>query len=179
MSFKGQPVPSTTYQHGRIKVSDGLSVRVTVPANSGDIKAGQICLFDGFLGIAVRGEKSIQDVTPGNVLDNDNQNAQELILSIEQAEYETDQIDPSDTMAKGTQLYWDPVNKRLTEDTDDGAGTKYRPAGRVTAAKDENNVIWFILGPQIDPSVLPDNTGGGGEGEDGGGDGGQGEGESV
>lgn len=173
MAYTGQPVPSTTYQQGRAKVSDGKSVQVTVPAGSGDIKAGQICLFDGFLGIAVRGEKSIQDVTPGNVLDNDPANAQELILSIEQCEYETDQIDKTDTMARGAQLYWDPVNKVLTEDPDDGAGTKFRPAGRVTVAKDTNNVIWFILGPQIDPTVYEDNgNGGNGEGD------GEGEGEA-
>lgn len=165
MTYTGQPVPSTTYQQGRAKVSDGKSVRVTVPSGSGDIKAGQICLFDGFLGIAIRGDKPIQDVTPGNVLDNDAENAQTLVLSIEQAEYETDQIDKTDTMTRGTQLYWNPVDKVLTEDPDDGAGTKYRPAGRVTEGKDANNVIWFVLGPQIDPTEYDGNGNGEGEGE--------------
>lgn len=166
MAYKGQPVPSTTYQHGRFKVSDGKSVRVTVPPNSGDIKLGQICLFDGFLGFATGGQEPLQWVKPGNVLD-DSDKEQELILTIEQAEYETDQVDPDDALDVGTQVYWDPVEERLTEDPDDGAGTKYRPAGRVTSAKDADNVIWFILGPQIDPNDAGPDGGGGENGGEG------------
>jgi len=146
MAYKGQPVPSTTYQHGRAKVSDGKSVRVVVPANSGPIPAGSLQEFDGFLGFAMGGQEPAQWVTPGNVLDNSDKD-QELILTIEQAEYETDQIDEEGDFEVGTVVYWDPVNKVLTED--DGGETPNRVAGRVTSAPDSNGFIWFILGPQV------------------------------
>ena len=163
MAFKGQPVPTTVYQHGYFKVSDGKSVRVTVPANSGPIKAGALCEFDGFLGFAVGGESPLQAVTPGNVLDNSDQ-PQELILTIEQAEYQTDQIaENEDFDTVGTPVYWDSTNKRLTES--DGEGTN-RFAGRVTATRDANNTIHFILAPQI--PVIPVIPASGGTGDGGG-----------
>ena len=126
MAYVGQPIPSTVFNINDAKISDGKSVRVTVPANT-TIEAGKFYLLDGFLGCA------FQSVTTG-----------EVILNIEQAEYETDQIDTSQTFAKGTLIYWDGTNKRFTE-TSQGN----RLAGRVTRAKDANNVICFILGPQV------------------------------
>jgi hypothetical protein len=129
--YTGQPVPSTTYQSARFMVSDGKSVRVSVPANSGDIAAGQLCYFDGFLGFAMQS------------LSNNATAAQELILQIEAAEYETDQILTTDTMARGTRIFWDAENKRLTE----SPTTIF--AGVVTVAKDANNVIWFLLIPGV------------------------------
>mgnify|MGYP000336114951 CR=1 FL=1 len=133
MTYIGQPVPSTVYNAARAKISDGKSVRVTVPENT-VIEAGKLYLLDGFLGFAM------QSVTTGA-----GQTA-EVVLNIEQAEYETDQINTADAFTKGAPVYWDAVNKRLT--TSDGAGAN-RLAGRFTAAKDANNVIWFILGPQV------------------------------
>ena len=126
----GQPVPSTVVNINAAKVSDGKSVRVTVPENT-VIEAGKFYLLDGFLGAA------FQSVTTGT-------GAAEVILNIEQAEYETDQIDTSQTFAKGTLIYWDGTNKRFTVSS---AGN--RLAGRVTQAKDSNGVICFILGPQV------------------------------
>lgn len=131
MTYQGQPVPSTTYQQGRAKVSDGKSVRVTVPENS-DLKGGQLVLLDGFLGFLTRDVKTGAGETA------------EAILTIEQAEYETDQIKVADEFAAGAKIYWDAAEGQLTE-----TATDNRPAGRVTAAKDSNNVIWFILGPQV------------------------------
>lgn len=151
MAYKGQPVPTRVHQHARAKVSDGKSVRVTVPPNSGDIVAGKLYEFDGFLGFAVRGEQPMPWVKPGNALDDSDQ-PQELILNIEQAEYETDQIASTGDFERGTLIYWDSQAKELTEDPEGN-----RPAGRITVSKDANNVIWFILGPQ----VFPDNGNGG------------------
>lgn len=129
--YKGQPVPSTTYQQARAKVSDGKSVRVSVPANSGAITAGAFCYFDGFLGVAMAD------------LANDTANAQDLVLQIELAEYETDQIDATQDFARGTRIYWDAVTKKLTETPTPTL------AGVVTVAKDASNVIWFRLVPGI------------------------------
>jgi len=76
-------------------------------------------------------------------LANDAEKAQDLILQIELAEYETDQIDEAQDFARGTKIYWDDSAKKLTE-----TPTPV-PAGVVTVAKDANNVIWFRLVPGI------------------------------
>ena len=133
MAYVGQPVPSTVVNINAAKVSDGKSVRVTVPANT-VIEAGKFYLLDGFLGCA------FQSVTTGTG------ETAEVILNIEQAEYETDQIDidTPQTFAKGTLIYWNGTKGRFTETS---AGN--RLVGRVTQAKDTNNVICFILGPQV------------------------------
>ena len=134
MAYVGQPVPSTVFNVNTAKVSDGKSVRVTVPAST-IIEAGKFYLLDGFLGCA------FQSVTTGAA------ETAEVILNIEQAEYETDQIDTSQTFNfnKGTLIYWDTASKKFTE-----TSTGNRLAGRVTQAKkDDNNVICFILGPQV------------------------------
>ena len=132
MAYVGQPVPSTGHNIGYGKISDGKSVKVTVPGST-KIEAGKFYLLDGFLGCAMQSVETGAEKTA------------EVILNIEQAEYETDQIDTSQTFAKGTLIYWDDNvnNKRFTE-----TATNNRLAGRVTAKK-ENNVIWFILGPQV------------------------------
>ncbi|MFW5436569.1 DUF2190 family protein [Paenibacillus apiarius] len=131
MSYKGQPVPSTTYQSYRAKVSDGKSVLVTVPAKT-TIEAQKFYLLDGFFGAAM------QSVTTGTG------QTDEVTLNIEQAEYETDQIDTTQAFATGTLLYWDAAKAKLTE-----TATDNRLVGRVSAAKDSKNIIWFILGPQL------------------------------
>ena len=131
MAYVGQPVPSTVVNINAAKVSDGKSVRVTVPENT-TIEAGKFYLLEGFLGAA------FQSVTTGAG------ETAEVILSIEQAEYDTNQIDTTQNFAKGTLIYWDAANNRFTE-----TSTENRLAGRVTQAKDANNVICFILGPQV------------------------------
>ncbi len=123
-------VPTTVYNAYRAKVSDGKSVQVTVPQGT-TIETGKIYLLDGFLGAAM------SSLTTGAG------ETGEVALNIEQAEYETDQINTGDAFAKGDLIYWDAANNRFTTTA---AGN--RPAGRVTVAKDANNVIWFILGPQ-------------------------------
>lgn len=128
MTIKGNPVPTTVHQQGYFKVSDGKSVRVTVPANS-EYKAGQLVLIDGFLGFITRDVKTAAGETA------------EAILAIEVAEYETDQIDATKDFDKGDKIYWDASTSKLTTDA------KAVFAGVVTAAKDTNNVIWFVLWP--------------------------------
>jgi len=115
------------------KISDGKSVKVTVPEST-TIEAGKFYLLDGFFGMAVRG------VTTGAG------ETAEVVLNIEEAEYETSQINASDAFNKGDLVYWDDINKFLT--TSDGSGVN-RKVGRVTQAKDANGVTWFKLGPQV------------------------------
>jgi predicted RecA/RadA family phage recombinase len=115
------------------KVSDGLSIKMTVPENT-TIEQGKFYVLDGFLGMAV------QSVTTGP-----GQTSQ-VVLNIEEAEYETSQINATDAFNKGDRVYWDATNKVFT--TSDGAGSN-RLVGIVTEPKDANNVIWFKLGPQV------------------------------
>lgn len=120
------------------KVSDGKSVRVTMPEST-VIEQGKFYLLDGFFGMA------IQSVTTGA-----GQTA-EVILDIEQAEYETSQIKAEDAFNKGDRVFFDAAAKILTTNANpDASGNpQNRPVGRVTLAKDANNVIWFELGPQV------------------------------
>jgi len=139
MAYTGQPVPSTVYNIGYGKVSDGKSVKVTVPENT-KIEAGKFYLLDGFLGCAVQSVETAAGVTA------------EVVLNIEQAEYETDQTKEADraTMAVGTDIYWDKNNKYFTL-----SGTEIY-AGKITAAADTNGVIWFKLAER--PFSLDDVT---------------------
>lgn len=126
MAYKGQPVPSTVYNLGGGKISDGKSIRVKATE---DVTAGKFYYFDGFLGCAFQDAKA-----------ND-----EVILNIEPAEYETDQIKTSDStsMVKGTDIFWDKNNKYFTV-----SGTDVY-AGKITAPADANNVIWFKLAERL------------------------------
>ena len=141
MAYTGQPVPSTVYNIGYGKISDGKSVKVTVPEST-KVEAGKFYLLDGFLGCAM------QSVTTGA------SETAEAVLSIEQAEFETDQIKADDkaSMTVGADIYWD-----------DAAGAKHFTvtakavyAGKITVAADDNNVIWFKLAER--PFVLGDVT---------------------
>jgi len=130
MAYTGQPVPSSVHNIGYGKISDGKSVKVTVPENT-KIEAGKFYLLDGFLGCAV------QSVTTGA------EETAEIALNIETAEYETDQIDTAKSFSKGDKIYFDAANKRFTTDATAGVF-----AGVVTAEKDTNNVIWFVFAMQ-------------------------------
>jgi predicted RecA/RadA family phage recombinase len=112
------------------KVSDGKSVKVTVPEST-VVEQGKFYLLDGFLGMAV------QSVTTGA-----GETAQ-VVLNIENGEYETSQVAAADTLAAGTKVYWDNTNKVFTQ-----VATGNRFAGVVTVGKDANNVRWFWFAPQ-------------------------------
>ncbi|PIC59097.1 hypothetical protein CSV80_00815 [Sporosarcina sp. P12(2017)] len=128
---EARAIPTTTHTAYRAKVSDGKSVRVTVPAST-TIEAGLFYELDGFFGTAMQSV-----VTAAGETD-------EVILNIEQAEFETDQIQTTKAFPIGTSIYF--TGGKFTPE--DGAGAN-RLVGRVTSAKDQNNVIWFILGPQV------------------------------
>lgn len=136
MAYTGQPVPSTTYSAARAKVSDGKSVKVSVTGPA-SIVAGKFYLLSGFFGAAM------QSVELGSA------ETAEVVLNIEQAEYETDQIVTTDNFTIGDEIYWS--GSLITTSADDGetVPTPYRKIGRVTVGNDSNNVIWFILGPQV------------------------------
>lgn len=131
MAYKGQPVPSSVHNIRCGKISDGKSVKVTVPENT-KIEAGKFYLLDGFFGCAMQSVETGAGETA------------EVILNIEQAEFETDQIAETGDFLPGTILYWDEEDGVFTEEANGN-----RPVGRVTVGKDENDVIWFLLGPQV------------------------------
>ena len=128
MAYKGQPVPSTVHNIGYGKISDGKSVKVTVPENT-KIEAGKFYLLDGFLGCAMQSVETAARETA------------EVVLNIEPAEYETDQTKTIDreSMTIGEDIYWDKNNKYFTLSATDIY------AGKITSAADENGVIWFKL----------------------------------
>ena len=119
MAIKGQAMPTTVIQSHRAKISDGKSVRVTATIPT---EASKFYHFDGFIGAA------FQSVEAG----------EEVILNIEQAEYETDQLGDGDFKV-GTPIFFD--GKEFS--TDEGIF-----AGTVTQEKDEDGVILFIKSPQ-------------------------------
>lgn len=131
MAFKGQPTPSTITPIRRAKISDGKSVRVTVPENS-KVEAQTFALVEGFFGVAM------QSVSTGSG------ETEEIVLNIEQAEYETDNITIANTFDVGSPVYYDKATKKLTT-TDTGN----RLVGRVTSGKDSSNTITIILLPQF------------------------------
>jgi hypothetical protein len=113
------------------KISDGQSVRVSVPAVDAVVK-GNFYLYDGFFGMAFS-QKSANTAA-----------AADVILNIEECEYQTSQITVADAFAKGALVYYDNTTKLLTT----VVGTN-RLVGRVTVAKDADNNVFFKLGPQI------------------------------
>ena len=135
MAYKGQPVPSTIKPITRAKISDGKSVVVTVPENT-EIAAQTFVLLDGFFGVAMESVKTGAGKTA------------KIAISIEQAEYETDQITVADTYEAGDLLYFKESTKKFTTVAAQTA-VNNRLVGRVTSGKDGNNVISFILLPQI------------------------------
>lgn len=139
MAYKGQPVPSSVHNIGYGKISDGKSVRVTVPEST-KIEAGKFYLLDGFLGCAMQSVETAAGETA------------EVVLSIEPAEYETDQTKTNDraSMTVGEDIYWDKNNKYFTLSATDIY------AGKITSAADSNGVIWFKLAER--PFSLDDVT---------------------
>ena len=141
MAYTGQPVPSSVHNIGYGKISDGKSVRVTVPEST-KVEAGKFYLLDGFLGCAVQSVETGAGETA------------EVVLNIEQAEFETDQIAETGDFKKGTLIYWDADEGKFSETAEGNI-----PAGRITEGKDTNGVIWFILGPQVHTVIAAEEGG--------------------
>ncbi len=125
------------------RIGDGRSVKVYVPAGN-EIGAGEFVLLDGYLGLAVY---SIKTDNEGNVVKFKGQQvtggrAPEIMLRIEEARYETSQIDSSMVYSAGDKVYWEALFKRFTRTA---PGNRY--AGRVVDADNNNGIIWFKLTP--------------------------------
>ena len=133
MSYTGKPTPSTVVSISQVKISDGKSVEVSIPAGTGTV-AGNFCVLDGFFGLVLEAIAAAEN-TAGTT----------VALQIEQAEYITGQIDTAKTFAKGTALYFDPSKGVLT---DDAAVSGSFLVGRTSAGKSADNIIQFILYPQ-------------------------------
>lgn len=137
MSYKGQPAATKTHDAYRSKVSDGKSVEVEVPEST-TIENQNFYELGGFFGSATQSVKTESGETDT------------VVLTIEQAEYETDQIQTSKDFKPGDTVYL--KDGKLTTESESGSGDdakENRLVGRVTQGKDKNNVIWFILAPQV------------------------------
>lgn len=119
MARKGQAMPTTVIPSYRAKVSDGKSVKVVADQA---VEVSKFYEIQGFLGAAFQSA----------------QKDEEVILNIEQAEYETDQLGDGD-FEVGAPIYF-------ADGTFNTAAGRY--AGIVTQEKDEDGVILFILAPQ-------------------------------
>jgi predicted RecA/RadA family phage recombinase len=131
MAYTGQPVPTTLTTVYRAKVSDGKAVKVAVPEST-TIEAGKFYVLDGFFGVAMQSLETAAGATG------------EIVLHIEQAEYETDNITTTENFAKGDLVYWNATTGKFTT-----TASTNRKVGRVTVKKDSNNVVWMLLGPQV------------------------------
>lgn len=133
MAYIGQPIATTVTHISQLKVSDGKSVQVTVPANSG-VEAGNFYLIDGFFGAVLKTVKA-EDNTAGT----------KVALQLEPCEYITDQILVSKTFAMGAELYYNKSTKKFTDE----AAAGLLLVGKVSAPKDGANTIQFIRYPQV------------------------------
>ena len=133
MAYTGQPVPSSVHNIGYGKISDGKSVKVTVPVST-KVEAGKFYLLDDFLGVA------FQSVQTGS-----GQTA-EVVLNIEQAEYQTTKVASNKTFTVGQIVYWDGA--AFTSDEKKTDTTPNRVAGRCTSWDETKKVLTFILAPQ-------------------------------
>lgn len=122
-------VPTTVHESYRAKVSDGKSVEVEIPEKT-TIENQKFYELGGFFGSATQS------------VETEAGEKETIVLTIEQAEFETDQIDESKDFKPGEEIYF-------KDDQFTTSKTDARLVGRVTQGKDKNNVIWFILGPQV------------------------------
>ncbi|AEE95293.1 DUF2190 family protein [Mahella australiensis] len=108
------------------KVSNGKSIKATSPET---VAQGEFVLINNIFGLALESAAG----------------GEQVVLDIEQAEYETNQVAAGVTFKVGDAVYFDATEKVLTNT--DGAGAN-RLVGRATQASDANGVVWFILAPQ-------------------------------
>jgi hypothetical protein len=114
------------------KMADGLSVDVTVP--SGTVVAqGEFVYIDGFFGLAEFDDKPVST------------GAAVIAINIEQGQYDTDQITTAEAYAVGDVVNFNITTKLFTKAAVSGT---ILPVGRITIAKNADNVIGFLMLPQ-------------------------------
>jgi len=93
-------VSETEHPHPRAEVGEWDAIAVTVPEDV-SVDAGEFVYIGGFFGVALQeSEEGSED---------------EIGIQMKPAEYETDQIDVGDDFVKGTNIFFDPVNREFSE----------------------------------------------------------------
>lgn len=113
------------------RVSDGQAVAVVVPIST-TIVQGCWYDLDGHVGMAM------ESLTTGAGA------TSVVALEVAPYEYETDQITIANAFAKGDKVCWDLATNLFVSvgpDVATPAGARF--VGRVTVAKDVNNIVWF------------------------------------
>lgn len=127
-----KPTPIVTHTGKRGKIAEGNSVKVKA---DGPVKVHELTAASGFFGMVT----DIKD-KDGNVGQREGVKDNEITLTIEQAQYETTQIDAGADYEVGTDVYWD--GSKLVET----AAGLY--VGKVTRTKEAGGAIWVLLAPQ-------------------------------
>lgn len=121
------------YTGKRGQVGEGDSVRVIA---EGEVKRHELTAAQGFFGMVT----DIKDKDTGEVGKVEGVAGDEVVLTIEQAQYETTLIEEGADYAVGTDVYWD--GSKLVEDATDLF------VGKVTRTKEPGGAIWVLLAPQ-------------------------------
>lgn len=125
--------PTVVHKGKRGKVAEGDSVRVIA---DGVVKRHELTVAQGFFGMVT----DIKDKNTGDVGKVEGVAGDEVVLTIEQSQYETTLIDEGLDYDVGTDVYWD--GSKLVEDATD------LYVGKVTRSKAPGGAIWVLLAPQ-------------------------------
>jgi hypothetical protein len=112
------------------KMADGLSVDVAVP-DTIVVAQGEFVSIQGFFGLAEFDDKP----TAAGIAT--------IAINIEQAQYDTDQITTAEAYAVGDLVNFNTTTKLFTKAAVTGA--VIGPVGRITVAKNADNVIGLLL----------------------------------
>lgn len=124
---------TVTHRGKRGQVAEGDSVRVIA---EGAVKRHDLTAAQGFFGMVT----DIKDKDTGLVGKEEGVAGDEVVLTIEQAQYETTLIDEGADYDVGTDVYWDGT--KLVETPTDLF------VGKVTRSKEPGGAIWVLLAPQ-------------------------------
>lgn len=133
--------PTVRHTGKRGKVGEGDSVRV---AAEGTVNVHDLAYAQGFFGMVT----DIKDKVTGETGKREGVAGDEVVLTIEQAQYETTLIDEGQDYAVGTPVYWDVVAGKVTETE------KPLLVGKVTRSKAPGGAIWILLLPQQIETVV-------------------------
>lgn len=127
--------PTVKHKSKRGKVAEGESVRVIA---EGKVDKHDLAYAEGFFGMVT----DIKDKDTGQTGKTEGVAGDEVMLTIEQAQYETTLIDNGQDYKVGTPVYWDATAGQVTETA--------QPllVGKVTRSKAPSGAIWLLLLPQ-------------------------------